>query len=59
MVDDKFNLVQCCTPEQENSGMLQTVFLNGKLENETTLAQIRSRLKTQRKMFYPEPGVSE
>lgn len=33
-----------CTWEQEKRGLLQTVFLNGKLVKETTLKEIRERL---------------
>jgi nicotinamide phosphoribosyltransferase len=32
------------TPEQEVLGLLQTVFLNGRMTKETTLAEIRSRV---------------
>lgn len=34
------------TPEQEQQGELQTVFKDGKLYNETTLEEIRDRLRT-------------
>lgn len=38
-------LTECCTPEQEASGLLRTVFRDGRLENQETLAEIRRRLK--------------
>lgn len=44
--DDNMNIV--CTDqqnwEQEKTGLLETVFLNGKLIKETTLEEIRNRL---------------
>lgn len=43
-VDEKMNLIECATEEQENLGMLRTVFLDGKLVNETTLSEVRERL---------------
>jgi nicotinamide phosphoribosyltransferase len=33
-----------CTPEQEATGLLQTIFEDGKLYNQTTLTQIRKRV---------------
>ncbi len=44
--DDNMNIV-CAdqqTWEQEKQGLLQTVFLNGELKNETSLSQIRAKL---------------
>ena len=43
------------TPEEEKTGLLTTVFLDGKLVKETTLAEVRARLKQQVKITYPEP----
>lgn len=37
-----------CTWEQEGGGALQTVFLDGTLKHEQTLAEIRQRVKEQR-----------
>ena len=36
-----------CTWEEESQGLLQTVFKDGKLIKETTLEEIRNRLKQQ------------
>lgn len=36
-----------CTKEEEEEGLLETVFLNSKLIKETTLSEIRSRLNVQ------------
>jgi nicotinamide phosphoribosyltransferase len=33
-----------CTPEQESTGLLQTIYENGKLYNQVTLAEIRKRI---------------
>lgn len=41
----KFVLYDQQSPEQESSGELQTVFLDGKLIRETSLAEIRQRVK--------------
>jgi nicotinamide phosphoribosyltransferase len=43
--NDKYVLYDQQTPEQEASGELQTVFLDGKLVRETSLAEIRQRVK--------------
>lgn len=47
MEDDNNNIVcyDGCTWEQEGKGLLQTVFKNGKLIKETSLEEIRNRLK--------------
>jgi nicotinamide phosphoribosyltransferase len=39
-----FVLRERVTPEEEQGGELQTVFLNGELQNETSLSEIRNRL---------------
>ncbi len=41
----KFVLYDQQTPEQEQQGLLDTVFLNGKLVKETSLQEIRERVK--------------
>lgn len=45
--DDNMNIVCAdqCNKEQEKEGLLETVFFNGKLVKETTLQEIRDRLK--------------
>ncbi len=42
---DKYVLYDKQTLEQEKMGELKTVYLNGKMVNETTLSEIRERLK--------------
>jgi len=46
--DGQDNLVlnQQVTPEQEEGGLLQTIFLDGKLSNLSTLSEIRERLNS-------------
>ena len=34
-----------CTPEEENTGLLQVIYEDGKFYNQTTLTEIRQRLK--------------
>jgi nicotinamide phosphoribosyltransferase len=34
-----------CTPEQENEGLLQVIYEDGKFYNQTTLNEVRERLK--------------
>ena len=36
-----------CTPEEENQGLLQVIYENGKFYNQTTLAEVRERLLKQ------------
>ncbi|MCH7604941.1 nicotinate phosphoribosyltransferase [Patescibacteria group bacterium] len=43
-VNSDLTLSEEVTPEEEDSGLLQQVFLDGKLTNEVTLSQIRDRL---------------
>lgn len=43
-VDENLNLIQNCTQEESNEGLLKTVFFDGKLEKETSLAEIRNRI---------------
>ena len=47
-VNDDLTLSEGVTQEEEETGALQTVFHNGALENEQTLAQIRTRLSDHR-----------
>lgn len=34
-----------CTPEEESQGLLQVIYEDGKFYNQTTLEEIRERLK--------------
>ena len=43
-VNEDFTLSECVTPEEERTGLLETVFLNGKLTKDQTLDEIRKRL---------------
>jgi len=45
IVDGNYVCVDQCIVEEENRGCLETVFENGKLIKETTLKEIRERLK--------------
>lgn len=36
-----------CTPEEENEGLLQVIYEDGKFHNQTTLTEVRERLKQQ------------
>ena len=44
--DDNMKIVclQQCTPEQEDKGLLQTIYQDGNFSNQTTLTQIRAKL---------------
>lgn len=42
---DTYQLVDQCSWEEERKGALQTIFLNGKLVKETTLEQVRARVR--------------
>lgn len=46
-VDNAKNLIEEVSPEEAETGLLRTVFLDGKLVKEATLADIRDKLKTQ------------
>lgn len=46
-VDGKLTCFESQTSEEEQLGLLQTVFIDGKLCNETTLEKIREKLKSQ------------
>jgi nicotinamide phosphoribosyltransferase len=44
-VEDNFYILEDqCTWEDEKSGLLKTIYLNGQFENQTTLTEIRKRL---------------
>jgi len=43
-VQNDFTLLQECTPEQENEGLLTTVFENGVLVKDFTFSEIRDKL---------------
>ena len=43
VTEDQEVLTQC-TPEQEEGGILQTIYENGKFYNQTTLTEVRSKL---------------
>jgi nicotinamide phosphoribosyltransferase len=42
----KIKLKDCCTPEEENQGLLQTVFIHGELLKDWSLIEIRERLNS-------------
>jgi len=54
-VTGHLEMLEEVTPAEEKTGLLTTVFLNGELVKEATLAEIRARLKSQVKITYPEP----
>jgi len=41
---DELHVVQECTPEGENTGLLQLIYENGEFFNQTTLTEVRERL---------------
>jgi nicotinamide phosphoribosyltransferase len=43
-INDCYMLVDQCSWEDESKGMLKTIYINGQLENQTTLTEIRKRL---------------
>lgn len=43
-VTEDFEVIQQCTWEQESEGLLQTIYINGDFENQTTLTEIRNRI---------------
>ena len=47
MVNGKLELEEDVSPLAETGGMLETVFLEGELQNQQTLAQIRARIEAQ------------
>jgi nicotinamide phosphoribosyltransferase len=44
-VTENHEVLTQCTPEQENQGILQTIYENGEFYNQTSLTEIRSRLE--------------
>jgi hypothetical protein len=46
-VINNYFVKQECTPEEENQGLLQTIYEDGKFFNQTTLNEIRERLLKQ------------
>jgi len=44
MVDENLEVHTQCTPEVEATGLLHTIYENGKFYNQTTLTEIRSRI---------------
>jgi len=44
-VTEDHEVLTQCTWEQEQEGILHTIYENGKFHNQTTLAEIRDRLK--------------
>lgn len=42
---NEYFVVGECTPEQESKGLLQVIYENGKFYNQTTLDEIRNKLK--------------
>ena len=43
--EDEFKVHQECTSEEESQGLLQVIYEDGKFFNQTTLSEIRNRLK--------------
>ena len=46
MVDENYEVHVQCTPEQEAGGMLRTIYEDGKFSNQTSLTEIREKLKS-------------
>ena len=44
-VNEDLSLTECCTPEEEEGGLLKTIYKNGEFFNTVTLTEIRDRLK--------------
>ena len=45
-VNEDLTLSECVTPEEENKGLLKTVFIDGIIVKETSLQKIRDLLKS-------------
>jgi nicotinamide phosphoribosyltransferase len=45
MVDENYEVHTQCTPEQEAAGILRTIYEDGKFYNQTSLTEIREKLK--------------
>lgn len=43
-VNEDLTVKECCTEEEENGGLLETILLDSVLYNETTLTEIRSKV---------------
>jgi nicotinamide phosphoribosyltransferase len=43
-VTENHEVLTQCTPEQENQGILQTIYENGEFYNQTTLTEVRNKL---------------
>lgn len=43
-VNEDLSLSECVTPEEENTGLLETVFFHGTLMKETSLSEIRDKI---------------
>lgn len=53
-VNEDFTLSECVSEEEEKSGLLKTLFLDGKLVRQTSLSEIRARIDGQIKsLIYP------
>jgi nicotinamide phosphoribosyltransferase len=44
LVDGEYVCKQNCTAEEENEGVLQVIYEDGKYYNQTTLTEIRERI---------------
>jgi nicotinamide phosphoribosyltransferase len=56
---NRLTLIDEITPEDEKTGLLEPIFIDGKLVKETTLAEVRALLKKQVKILFPEPAQYE
>ena len=43
--DGEYILTQSCSPKEESGGVLHTIYEDGQFYNQTTLTEIRSRIK--------------
>lgn len=43
--NDEFKVLTECTPEEESGGLLQVIYEDGKFFNQTTLKEVRNKLK--------------
>lgn len=54
----KLTLSECVSPEEEEKGLLQTVFLDGSLMNEVSLAEIRAKIDNSLiPLYLPSKGL--
>lgn len=42
-----YDVMQECTPEEENEGLLQVIYENGEFKNQQTLEEIRNKIKNK------------